>query len=74
MDSFESTVLGLFPNLIESQQGTLERGDWPIALLGGVGLEVTPRRKSEIGIFYPGISQLVAIMYPQAQKNRERSV
>jgi hypothetical protein len=70
MVSLESTALDRFPNLIESQQGTLERGDWPIALLGGVGLEVTPRRKSEIGIFYPGISQLGAILYPQVQKNR----
>ncbi|WP_044195827.1 hypothetical protein [Oscillatoria acuminata] len=60
--------------MIESQRGTLERGYWPIALLGGVVLQVTPRRKSEIGIFYPGISQLGAILYPQAQKNREASV
>lgn len=74
IDSQESTPLGLFPNLIESQRGTLERGYWPIALLVGVGLEMTPRRKSEIGIFSPGISQLVAILYPQAQKNREASV
>ncbi|MCT7975971.1 hypothetical protein [Laspinema olomoucense] len=60
--------------MIESQPGTLERGYWPIAILGGVGLGVTTRRESEMGIFYPGISQLVAILYPQAQKNREWSV
>ena len=38
MVSLESTALDRFPNLIESQQGTLERGDWPIAILSrGLG-------------------------------------
>ncbi len=50
-DSIAFTALGLFPNLIESQRGTLERGYWPIALLSGVGLEVTPRRKLAMEIF-----------------------
>lgn len=46
MDLRESTPLGLFPNLIESQWGTLERGDWPIAILGEGGLEEATRRTS----------------------------